>query len=496
MKKAIYLLAFLFVISTGSKANNIEVKNIAITGQNVAQSYSLVKFDLSWENSWRLNVGPANWDAAWVFIKFRVNGGSWRHASLNYVNGTADGHITPAGATIRTEKNPGLTQGQGVFVHRSVDGSGDVNYENMQLRWNYGADFVGDNDLVDVQVFAIEMVYVPQGEFSLGGGDGFEISKFYAYPFKFQSYTVVSEAAITVGQSNGNLFYDGGSFTSFPGDQAGPIPAAFPKGFKSFYCMKYEASQEQWVSYFNTLTEVQKTARDVTDADHKNSDAVVLRNGVSWPGIGTATTTLPNVPINFLTGDDSNSYLDWAALRPFTEMEYEKASRGPLPPVAGGFAWGTSDLATVSYSLSNAGTDNENISNPGSGVGNVTYNTTNASIEGPLRCGIYSSSAVIKNREETGGSYYGIMELSGNLDESVVSAGLAEGRAYTGLHGDGSLAANGNSNVANWTKNTGSRGGSFGFARAFLRTSNRAIAGIAFSDRQTFSISRGVRTVN
>ncbi len=150
MKKIITLFIPLLFFFTFSNANNIQISNVGITGQNKALHYSLVKFDLGWENSWRISVGPSNWDAAWVFIKYRVNSGPWQHARLNYVNGTADGHTAPAGASIRTA-NDGLSYGLGAFIHRSADGSGNVNWQNVQLRWNYGLSGVGDDDLVDVR---------------------------------------------------------------------------------------------------------------------------------------------------------------------------------------------------------------------------------------------------------------------------------------------------------------------------------------------------------
>src|SRR5690606_34108325 len=34
------------------------------------------------------------------------------------------------------------------------------------------------------------------------------------------------------------------------------------------------------------------------------------------------------------------AYVDWAGLRPFTEMEYEKACRGPILPQARDYPWG------------------------------------------------------------------------------------------------------------------------------------------------------------
>lgn len=48
----------------------------------------------------------------------------------------------------------------------------------MNLRWNYGAN--DTSDIIDVQVFAIEMVHVPQGAFSVGRASGDEAGKFYS----------------------------------------------------------------------------------------------------------------------------------------------------------------------------------------------------------------------------------------------------------------------------------------------------------------------------
>ncbi len=500
MKKSYRFTAigFLFFCSSTVFANNIQVSNVGISGQNTAQDYSFVTFDLSWENSWRISVGPSNWDAAWIFIKFRVNNGPWTHARLNYVNGTSDGHTVPGGVSVRTA-NDGLSYGLGVFIHRSVDGSGAVNWQNIQLRWNYGLNGVADNDLVDVQVFAVEMVYVPQGEFQVGSGvGGIEIGKFYRAPLTSSTFQISSEAAITIGTNAGNLYYATQGSPNI-GDQLGPVPAVFPKGFNGFYIMKYEVSQDQWVSFFNTLTDTQKGNRDVTDATHKNSDNEVARNTIAWTGTGNATTTTPNRPINYVSWDDGNAYLDWAALRPMSELEFEKACRGPLPSVPNGFAWGSANIHTPgsAYSLSADGSPNETITNPGEGVGNTAYQATMTGFGGPLRCGIFAASAVNKNREETGGSYYGIMELSGNLYERTVSLGLPAGRAYTGVHGNGIITAAGDANVSNWVTSGGYRGGSYSNGTNFLRVSDRFDASLT-SDLTNSRVGapRGVRTAD
>ncbi len=496
MKKIILITLFLSSTVASIRANNIQVNNVAITGQNTAQQYSFVKFDLSWENSWRISVGPANWDAAWVFIKFRVNSGPWSHAYLNYNDGTNDGHTVPSGVTVRGA-NDGQPIALGVFIHRSADGSGNVNWQNVQLRWNYGTNGVGNNDLVDVQVFAIEMVYVPQASFYVGSGGGSEIGKFYAAPFSINPYNITSEAAITIGGSAGNLYYASTMVGENPGDRLGPVPAAYPKGFNALYCQKYETSQDQWVSFFNTLTDAQKLNRDITDANHKNSDAEVARNTVAWSGTGSATTTTPNRPVNYVSWSDANAYLDWAALRPMTELEYEKACRGPLPVVPDGYAWGTANIHGDVYTLTADGSPTENISNSGIGTGNALYTTTNGSISGPIRCGTFAASAINKNREETGGSYYGIMEMTGNIYERMVTLGLPSGRAFTGLHGNGILNSSGDGNVAFWVTVGGFRGGCWANGSDILRLADRTSSGYA-SDiiNSRIGAARGVRTAN
>jgi hypothetical protein len=166
MNKIQYIIGLIALCLTVQlQANNIQVSNTAIASSDTAQGYSMVEFDLSWDNSWRISVGPANWDAAWVFVKYEVNTGPWQHAALNYVNGDNDGHIVPSGYVVKgdSQQTNFPNTCNGVFIYRSVDGSGNVNLQDVQLRWNYVANRINSNDIVSIKVFAIEMVYVTQG---------------------------------------------------------------------------------------------------------------------------------------------------------------------------------------------------------------------------------------------------------------------------------------------------------------------------------------------
>ena len=395
------------------------------------------------------------------------------------------------------------------MIYRSADGSGDVSFTGTQLVWDYDANGVGENDVVDVQVFAIEMVYVPDGAFSLGTGRPFgavaeeeEVNEFYTrreggFGFVFNDpYRVTSEDAITISNNSGDLYYfsDGGS----PGDQLGPIPAPFPKGFDGFYSMKYEVSEGQYVAYFNTLTESQKINMDVTASGAKGSDGVVNRNTVAWNDSGNATTSSPDQALNYVTTAIALSYLDWSGLRPMTELEYEKAGRGPADPVNDEFAWGTTNIYDTQYEYSNEMQANEIVTNPGMQTGNALYGGTD--FNGPLRCGIFAASAVNASREETGGSYYGIMELSGNVYERAVTVGSSTGRSFIGTHGDGRVSTtNGVANVPNWPSGaTGAgisyRGGAYATTRDRVRLSDRFDAATDIVGGNSRLGFRGVRT--
>ena len=96
------------------------------------------------------------------------------------------------------------------------------------------------------------------------------------------------------------------------------------------------------------------------------------------------------------------------------------------------------------YSLENPGTPEEMITNLGEHVGNANTLSIYSGSNVPLRCGIFAASATNKTRKETGATYWGIMEMSGNCYEAVISVGSSQTRDYSGLHGDGHVTTTGN----------------------------------------------------
>lgn len=420
-------------------ANNVQIENVSLTGQNTNQDYYMIEFDISWENSWRTSTFESNWDAVWVFVKFSPkNHRDWHHAALHYVDGFSDGHTAPPGATIQTMvNNYGPSNGVGVMIYRSSDGIGNIGWQNVQLRWDYGADGIADDQLVELSVFAIEMVYVPQGAFYVGDGN-LNTLRLEAGNTG-EPFLISSEAAITLGGTDpshlSNVDNGGSTNDDFNYSTTKTLPANFPKGYDAFYCMKYEASQQMFADFIGHLNQDQFPTR-----------ATGLIISEMEFGSKYAIANHPTRAMGGLAWTDIAAYLDWAGLRPLSELEYEKACRGPLYPVAKEFAWGNSSYANFqSYILENEGEANESIV---AGMGEHTGNFNRlAFLEGLFRNGIFAASAHNKTREETGATYWGIMEMSGNAFELTLSIGNPSTRGYKGWHGDGTLQPNGEASV-------------------------------------------------
>jgi len=494
--KSKYLILGLLMVVFGSysaMANNIQVSNVVLHGQNTIQNYSMIKFDLGWDNSWKVFSGPSNWDAAWVFVKYRRKAENiWHHAKLSYVDGTNDGHIISAGGKIELiNDNPnstGTSYANGVFVSRvfSTNSPITVNY-NVELKWNYFLNNLTDQDSVEIRVFAIEMVYVNQGAFYVGSG-GEEENAFYKNPFRYNPYKILSESAITLGGSGAGLSYDGQALT------ATTLPAEYPKGYDAFYCMKYEITYKQYAEFFNTF------------------DLIILTTGFNSTFNGYVDYYVSDrfTPFN-VNWDRASAYLDWAALRPMTELEYEKACRGPNYPLKNEYVWGTNFVRGLPYTYSGTEYDSNtvitnNYANTYS-AGNCSYaiyDYSSSTYVGELvRVGIFSDNVLNTGRITSGATYYGIMEMAGNLAELVISVNTSAAQVYNPINGDGELDANNKANQSTWplpvpldSRTIIARGGSYNEGKGRLRTSDRYyfdLSSSGYSPNTSSYTIRGVR---
>ncbi len=480
LKSLLSCFLFISVLSFFSFANSLNVTNVSII--NVSGGTADVKFDISWSNSyrWMENVAGktlTNYDAAWVFIKYRNSSmGQWEHALLS-----ATGHSAPADSVIEVHSNGNGTN-VGVMVFRANDGNGDVSFSNMTLKWDMSKNGLSKTNFVDVSVFAIEMVKIPECRFALGSG-GSEYYHFYKYPDTLQSYYVTNAGVINISTNAGDLHYTGGG-----GDSTGTVSAVFPNGFSAFYCMKYEITQGQYTDFLNFLPPGYASARFPNaygNARHTIRDKDL--NGIY-------SADVPDRACNYLGWADVSAYLDWAALRPMTELEFEKTCRGPATPVPNEYAWGTTFLRSIDSYDGVDGSGTETAFPTNANCHYYFYRTSDITRYGPARVGIFARAGT--TREEAGAGYYGVMELSGNVCEQAITIGNPEGRAFTGNHGDGHVQTL----PLTWPTTTGSciRGGSYndhryGNSDYRLRTSDRNQA-VDVPGRDPYSGGRGVRS--
>jgi formylglycine-generating enzyme required for sulfatase activity len=435
------LLAGLLFIPHPTQANNLRFGTIKCDASGLHTT-------VAWDHSWNLTTGPANHDAVWVFAKIRSSG-EWQHVRFS-PNPDAH-HCSNPGLTLE----PG-TFSEGILIKNTGNGAGHIATASLDLAWEQPLG----SGMYEVQLFGIEMAYIPEGPFWLGDG----VSNFTLYDSAtHQPYFVISEDAIPEG-----ILASGGGK-----GPTGELPAAYPKGYGGFYLMKYEISQSQYVDFLNTLTYSQQAARTESSPASAVGTLVMIgntpnRNAIVIDWAGTASHVPAHYACdldggsmngdqdgthracNWLDWEDVAAYLDWAALRPITELEYEKASRGPSAPTPHEFAWGT-DSAVDANTPQYDGTANETVTETATataGLGSHGY----AGVHGPLRGGFGASAT--SDRLQAGAGYYGHMELSGNLWELCVSTRL-DGLNFLRTYGDGTLSDSGDANVATWPSPTG-----------------------------------------
>ena len=495
-----------------ARSNNILVSNISLTARNKSTQTVLVQFNLNWQNSWRTSAAPFNWDAAWVFVKYKVGNGDWKHATLS-----STGHTIPSGATSTQSDATGL------FIYRSADGTGTFSPSGIQLLWNYGTDGADYNYKITVRVYAVEMVYNQVGGFQAGSSaiNNGELRRANDITSSgtASTFTITGTTPTVQGNSSSatptNIAAYNNTANDLTGTSTASLASGYPTGFNAFYAMKYEISQQQYVEFLNTLTYTQQAARTIAAPSSAAGTPALIasnanRNGIDIQTPGTSATVPAiyacnlngngtfnesddgqHIASNYLSWDDLVAYLDWAALRPMTELEYEKSCRGNQNPAASEFAWGNTS-ATALSGLSNANNMSETASNTSA---NIAYN--NSFTSGPVRTGIFATGST--SRATSGSGYYGNMELSGNLWERVVTVGNAAGRAFSGANGNGALTAGGTADVSGWpgAAGTGWKGGSWlNTTTNAATTSDRAQAANADNTRSADAGGRGVRTIS
>jgi len=438
IKKILSLLLLLFCIII-TNANNLEINNLELI------DIEYLVFDLSWENSWNLDSeAPANHDGVWIFAKIKINN-NWEHLFLDAND--IDSETTSSNLELIFTET-----GTGFLAKSTILGAKDIYKEQIQIKLK---DPLTSLNNIEIQVFGIEMVYINPGPYFLG--DAVSQNSFYDSSTQ-ESYFVFDESAIE--QEDSLRFLGGESLLTLPDE--------FPKGTKGFYCMKYEIGQQQFVDFINTLTYKQQLDKVNIGLDEEIGKRVMSkfnRCGIVFSknsfsennpaqfacdlnenGLFNEPDDGQNIACNFLNGANVRAYLDWAALRPMTELEFEKIARGPANSFPKEYVWGDSSLFTIKKLL-NKDQMNETFSDPlpyNRGVANYNY----SSILGPVRSGFAANDG--SDRKSSGAGYFGTMEMTGNVWEYCISTDSI-GSMFQGNLGDGMLDESGKSNESTWS---------------------------------------------
>ena len=313
----------------------------AITVSNVkwdaeGKESGTVSFDLAWKNSWRAKwTEPAeknvtgkplpleSWDAAWVFVKLQTKGSgtgsvaqaSWRHAMLDARSAS---HQVPAGAVLDVGLTDDGSRGVGVFLYRAAAGQGPVDFKGIKLRLAppSGATPALNTEHrtlnTEVSVQAIGMVYVPAGAFR---------SK---TPWKTTFATIRNPDATAP---------DGCRVAT-----NAPAHASWPNGVNAFYCMKHGINQGLYAAYLNFGGVVPKYRPEFGKSSY-------LAYGFGRQTIKfdefrkLFVAEQPDLPRSYVIWADILAVTAWTGLRPITDLEYEKACRGPREVARAEDAW-------------------------------------------------------------------------------------------------------------------------------------------------------------
>jgi uncharacterized protein (TIGR02145 family) len=367
---------------------------------------------------------------------------------------------------------------------------------------------IANNDIF-LSLSAVEMVYIPYGGYYLGdGATSNRLGDSGGNPIAVNSEDALNVYPVTAGSEG----------------EAKSLPATYPKGYKGFYCMKYEVSQEQYVGFLNNLTRDQQKERignsldelkvgeyvfgDKSRPSYRNG-ICVLANPSDKPAVFGCNLNPAEpyfgeddgkcIACNYLTPADMLAYCDYACLRPMSELEYEKACRRPYPQaaLAGEFVWNSASGVNglnAKRDLLNVGKVSEK---PSSSVTNVNYDNPDF---GPVRCATFGTSS--STQTQAGATFWGLMEMSGNVAElcySVDAAAFNTSDIYAS-HGNGEIA----DAVTAWATTPASfiaKGGDFtSFQNAELMISDRTRVNVSdvrdstmgFRAVHTFGSSSGV----
>jgi hypothetical protein len=293
----------------------------------------------------------------------------------------------------------------GAFVYRSATGTGTFSSTSMQLQWNYGLSGLTSVSGLEIRVFAVEMVYVPEGDFNVAkkfhtGGGYWGNQKSFNAPG--DNFIIINDRlSPTLSYDNGLISLRIKGDTGIDTNNDGVVDnTIYPTGYKAFYSYKYEMTEQQYADFLNTLKSTQITTLGIAGT------SITFTNGQYF-------SSTPNKACGNSNLIQLFSFADWSGLRPMTILEFNKIAYAQFKPIE---------------SSINAGI------------------LTSSSYTGSYRTGPLGDVGVIM-----GNSYYGIMDIIGNAIEPVITM---NSYFYSIINGNGNLNIDGTSDISSWDNST------------------------------------------
>ena len=292
-------------IAVLSDINYMLIQNVTVTGINASQGTAQVQFDINWGNSWKDSI---NWDAAWVFMKYKNAAGEWKHAKINatgYDHGQGTNNIIQP-----------TTDKMGAFVRLADYGQTNFSVDGMQLQWNYGMDGLSNVSNVEVKLLATEMVYMPQGDFNVIANT-VELEQRIKAPGNNAAVINNRMTPILTAGNSAQFRVKGDAGLDSNADGVIDSPN-YPTGYTPFYAFKYEMTDQQYADFLNCLTIAQQDTLGVAGS------SISLNNGIYY-------ASAPNRVCQGYSNERFLAFADWAGLRPMSVLEFSKAVLGPFP---------------------------------------------------------------------------------------------------------------------------------------------------------------------
>ncbi len=423
--------------------------NATISNPQYNNQTRTLAFDIGWNNGFRVN---ADWsDYIHLVIKVKnSNETSWNPAPA----------FSASAINLQT---PSSSAGGFTSVLHSAGFSSGTDGGRMIIQFTAGT-FINPS----FKIMAIEMIYADHENlgYTYHFGDGSTRNRLHDgsdenLPFVWAP----PYPDIIVGNQSGQL---AANFNS-------PLPFAMSNIHKSM--MKYEITQGMYMDFLNCLSRPQQDTRTETDLSIGISEVtnVFVMSNNSYPdqdngvrcaetipaagritffcdgnnnGIGNEADDGLDRACNFIGAEDAKAILDWLHLMPMSKIEYELWARGGGNVVPGEYAWGSTSYHVIDpQGWNNEGTSQAYHNDIGTTGAHVSTNFS------AKRVGAFAGATT--TREQSGASFFGIMDLSGSLLETVYNPLSSNGNAQPDPQelGDGIIGIHGSHNQPSWDNN-------------------------------------------